>query len=569
MSTRPRSRHITDLPDPILKVILANCSSVDMTRCSLVNRQFRELIEDMEDEKAESLRSCQKAKIFICDRRRAILEGVSTVMPTRLSRTPKNSESTDSGSSSSASIASTSSSASESDSNSSRTKTKTRRQQTNQQKDLRRRNVSDRTNTTATTDSSGNNSKATTFISDQYTDTSDPHWAFAFDFEPWLQEYEVNEVYFKNFCSFLEREKIDDPMSPSSYKGRTAYYENQIKAAAMGMPDGQYVRLNPDAEKEMQMQSAGRIERLAEKLANIRGAHFIFKDSVCYGARPPVTIFYFLSMMRRNTRALTFDHVQAAKKVELHEVLNLSNLHRLTVIQPESQPCVFVRGQLLANWIKLPDAIRKRISVHLVGCLEFRPGDLFHFVKEWIDFTKPTIFKQISIDAGSYKYNEFMNSLERLQNIYENRPPRSPMNRSFGKEQNQHSIVLERVFRMTHPKDRRFAIQLKYCKPSRRMVLTVEKEAAPVLASVKTLSPVATATRLLSRPQSAASFISTPSRKTSSSSSTLLKPVSPIPTQNRQLGRPLSHDPVHMGCRDNAGGSNVFNRLVSFLGTSS
>lgn len=560
-------RQITDLPDSALGRIFANCSSTDMTRCSLVNKKFRELIEDMEDERAESLRSSQKAKIFICDRRRAILEGVSTVTPTRLPRTPKNSESSDSGSASSSSIASTSSS--DADSLNSSSKTKTRQQQTEQKKDTRRRNISDRTkSTSSSTDSSGIQSKATTFISDQYTDTNDPNWAFAFNFEPWLQEYDVSEVYFKNFCSFLEREKIEDPMSPSSYKGRTAYYENQMhdKATALSLQDCQIVRLNPSAESEMRNQSAGRIERLADKLSNIRNAHFIFKDSVCYGARPPVTIFYFLSMMRRNTRALTFDHVQAATQVELHELINCANLHRLTVIQPQQRQSIMVRETLLINWMKLPDPIRKRISIHLVGCHEFRPQNLYHVVQEWLGLPKPVVFKQISIDGGSYKYNEFMNLIERLHNIIENLPPRSPMNRSFGNEQNEHSVVLERTCRIPHPKDRRYVIQFKYCKPSRRMVLTIEKDAAP--AAVPVLSPVNTQTRL-ARPQSASSVISSPLRKISSSTS---KPMSSIPTNNnnsRQLGRPLSHDPSHMtGCRENAG-SNVFTRLVSFLGTSS
>ncbi|CCO25601.1 F-box domain-containing protein [Caenorhabditis elegans] len=536
-----------------------------MTRCSLVNKQFREVIEDMEDERAESLRSCQKAKIFICDRRRAILEGVSTVTPSRLPRTPKNSESSDSGSASSSSIASTSSS--EADSVSSSSKTKTKQQQTEREKELRRRNISDRTkSSSSSTDSSGIHSKATSFLSDQYTDTTDPNWAFAFHFDEWLQEYDVNDVFFKNFCSFLEREKIEDPMSPSSYKGRTAYYENQLiqdKTTAMSLADCQIVRLNPTAELEMRNQSAGRIERLADRLSKIRNAHFIFKDSVCYGARPPVTFFYFLSMMRRNTRALTFDNVQAASTIELHEVLNLSNLNRLTVIQPQQHQTIMVRDQLLINWMKLPDQIRKRISVHLVGCHEFRPQNLYNVVQEWLGLAKPVVFKQISIDGGSYKYNEFMNIIEHLHDIIEKRPPRSPMNRSFGNEQNEHSIVLERTCRIPHPKDRRVVIQLKYCKPSRRMVLTIEREDSPI--PVTTLTPVSSLSRL-ARPQSAASVLSTPLRKISSS----LKPVSPIPTNNsRQLGRPLSHDPCNFaGCRDNVG-SNMFTRIVNFLGTSS
>lgn len=562
LPARKIDRQITDLPARAFEIIFANCSSTDMTRCSLVNKQFRELIEDMEDNRSESLRSCQKAKIFICDRRRAILEGVSTITPTRLPRTPKNSESSDSGSASSSSIASTST---HGDSVNSSSKTKTRQQQTEHKHDPRRRNISDRTKSTSSSDS-GIHSKATTFISDQYTDTSDPNWAFAFDFEPWLQEYDVNDVYFKNFCSFLEREKLEDPMSPSSYKGRTAYYENQMNPdrTTMALAECQIVKLSPEAELEMANQSAGRIERLADRLSGIRNAHFIFKDSVCYGARPPVTIFYFLSMMRMNTRALTFDHVQAATPVQLHEVINMSNLQRLTVIQPQQRQSILIREELLTDWMKLPDPVRKRISIHLVGCMEFRPINLYHVVEEWLRLPKPVIFKQIAIDGGSYKYNEFMNLIERLHDIIEKRPPRSPLNRSFGNEQNEHALVLERTCRIPHPKDRRYVIQFKYCKPSRRMVLTIEKDVSPI--PVATLSPVSTLTRL-TRPQSAASVISSPIRKISSS----LKPMTPIPTHNngRQLGRPLSHDPYHMsGCRENVG-SNVFNRIVSFLGTSS
>lgn len=563
-STRKSTVPITDLPHKALDIILANCSSTEMARCALASKQLREYIEDKEDERAESIRSNQTAKIFICDRRRAILEGVSTVTPNRPGRTPKNSESSDVGSASSFSIASTSSSGN--DSLGSSSKTKTRQQQTEQKRD-RRRNISDRTkSSTSSEDSSGFHSKATSFISDQYTDTCKPNWAFDFDFGPWLQQYDVTEVYFKNFCSFLEREKIEDPMSPSSYKGRTAYYENHNRenAAAAALQECQIIELTEETKAEMRIQSAGRIERLVERLSGLRNAHFIFKDSVCYGARPPVTIFYFLSLMRPSLRALTFDHVQSATPVFMHDLMNLKNIHRLTVVQPQSRQSVLVHEQLFIDWMILPEAERKRISVHLVGCQEFRPHNLYGVVQAWLKLEKPVVFKQISIDGGSYKYNEFMDLIERLHDIIEKRPPRSPANRSFGNEQNEHSVVLERICKIPHPKDRRFIIAFRYCKPSRKMVLTIEKHVAAL--PLQALSPVATVNRL-TRPQSAASIITSPIRKISSS----LKPVSPIPTNNnnRQLGRPLSHDPCHMtACRENSG-SNVFTRIVSFLGTSS
>lgn len=559
----------------------SSCSSTDMTRCSIVNNK-KSTNEEMvqQNNYHNDDEPLPKARIFICDRRRAILEGVSTLPAEQFVRTPKNSESSETGSASSSSIASTSSS--DADSLSSSSKTKTKQQQTDmkhqmqqqqqlqqQQHDMRRRNIS---GTSSSTDSSGLLSKTTTFICDQYTDTSDPNWAFAFDFSSWLQDYDVCEVHFKNFCSFLEREKIEDPMSPSSYKGRTAYYENHMndKATALALADCQIVKLGKVAEAEMRIQSAGRIERLAEKLRDVRDAHFIFKDSVCYGARPPVTIFYFLTMMQANTRALTFDHVQAATQIELHEVIDMKDLHRLTVIQPQQRQTIMVREELFLRWMQLPDEDRKRISIHINGCHEFRPQNLYNIVRAWLDQPKPCEFKQISIDGGSYKYNEFHNLIERLQDMQEKRPPRSPMNRSFGNEQNEHSIVLDKTCRIPHPKNRNFIIQFKYCRLSRKMVLTIEKDMSPK-SPVPTLSPVATLVRL-ARPHSAASVLTSPMRKISSS----LKSASPtIPTNNnnsncrQSLGRPLSHDPCHMtGCRENAG-SNMFTRIVSFLGTSS
>lgn len=557
-------RHITDLPPRAFEIIFAHCSATDLTRCSLVNKMFREHIEDMEDDRAESLRSLQKAKIFICDRKRAILEGVSSITPFRLPRTPKNSESSDTASASSSSIASTSSSESGSLGSS---RTKTRQQQTEQKKDQRRRNISDRTKSASTsTDSSGIHSKATTFISDQYSDDKDPNWAYSFNFDEWLQEYDVCDVYFKNFCSFIEREKLDEQMNPNSFKGRTAFFENKVQhdRVTMSMAESQLRILNDETKAIMREQSAGRIERLAERLSGVRDAHFNFKDCVCYGARPPITIFYFLSLLEKNFNALTFDHVQGASTVFLDEMISMSNLQRLTVIQPQNRATVNVREDLLIKWIHLDPKERKRISIHLVGCIEFRPENLYNFVQEWLAHHEPVEFKQIAIDGGSYKYNEFMNSIENLHDAIEKRPPRSPMNRSFGNDQNEHSIVLERTCKIPHPKDRSFMIQFKYCKPSRRMVLTIEKGTTkPIIAM---LSPVSTHHRL-TRPQSAAAVITSPIRKISSS----LKPMAMIPTNNnnRQLGRPLSHDPCHIaGCRDNVG-SNMFTRIVSFLGTSS
>ncbi|KAF1749924.1 hypothetical protein GCK72_016469 [Caenorhabditis remanei] len=552
-----------------------------MTRCSINKKPMPE--ENMVQNNYHEDESLHKARIFICDRRRAILEGVSTLPAEQFAtRTPKNSESSDTtGSASSSSIASTSSSDADSLSSSSKTKTKQQQteqkqqqqmqqQQLQQQQHDRRRNVS---GTSSSTDSSGLLSKTTTYISDQYSDTDDPNWAFAFNFQPWIREYDICEVHFKNFCSFLEREKIEDPMSPSSFKGRTAYYENHMndKATALALADLQIVRLSPPAAEEMRNQSAGRIERLAEKLRDVRDVHYTFKDSVCYGARPPVTIFYFLEMMHLNIRALTFDHVQAATQIELHEVLDMANLHRLTVIQPQQRQTIMVREELFEKWIKLADKDRKRISIHLNGCHEFRPQNLYVVVQAWLNHPKPVEFKQISIDGGSYKYNEFIYLIERLHDIMEKRPPRSPMNRSFGNEQNEHSIVLDKVCRIPHPQDRSVVIVFKYCRLSRKMVLTIEKELSPK-SPVPTLSPVATLARL-ARPHSAASVLTSPMRKISSSLKSAASPT--IPTNNnnnncrQSLGRPLSHDPCHMtGCRENAG-SNMFTRIVSFLGTSS
>ncbi|CAB3397008.1 unnamed protein product [Caenorhabditis bovis] len=517
-----------------------------MTRCSLVSKRFRETIEDLEEDHPEHVRSTQRARIFVCDRRRAILEGVSSFTPTRFVR--------------------------ESEKELSRNSSK-------ETLSPRERKKS-RTKSTSNSESSENNDKekkepAIPFISDQYADNSLPNWAFQFNFDEWIANYEVEEVFFKNFCSFFDREKSSSEMnmrgspalgtprapSPPDSCRMLSPPPSTSKCGVAINDESMYTRLLPKDIEGLKRLSAGRVERLAKNLEHIRNAHFVFKDFCCYNGRPPALIFWFLSMVRRSMTHLTFDRVQATVPVELHDVLTLANVRRVTVIQPDSKPGIMVRAQFLLMWLRLPDQIRQKISVHLTGCREMTPKGLAAFVTAWKVRPEPAVFNQISIDANSYKFNEFINELESLQSKDDLIPPKSPFSKPYSDE-NAHDVVLEKSVEIFHSKDATFSLRFRYCKPSRRMVLTCECDDLP---SLKALSPVPTFSRLsLSRPHSSASVL-TELRNVQSASVISLDP------KNRLL-RPVSQNGVRIaGCRENGHEEepSFVNRMLRFLASSS
>ncbi|CAI5451162.1 unnamed protein product [Caenorhabditis angaria] len=532
---------VDELPDAVLKNVFKYCDLVDLSRCSLVNHRFRELIEDMEDSRTEPIRCSQKARIFVCDRRRAILEGVSSYKAVRLPRYDAKG-----------------------------------------QRILKKRTTSTGTNSSEESSEERVPNKVQNtlpFICEQYADNNQSNWAFQFDFLPWTAKYEIYEIFLRNFCSFFDREQSEMEMNfgngrtPSPPRsGETRSYD-KLPSSQSNMAEPPITSLTHKDIEALKEMSLGRVERLAENMKHLRNVHCVFKDSCCYASRPPVTMFWFLTMMRSQVSRITFDRCQASVPVEAHEVLHLANIHRLTVIQPDSmKPAMVIRPKLLINWLHLAEPLRKKISIHLTGCKEMTPKGLAAFVAAWKARPTPAIFSQISIDGNSYKYNDFVNELELLQHENEREPPISPYSRSFV-EENAHAVVLEKVLVIHHSKDYKMMLRFKYCKPSRRMVLTCEVDH---IVELQSLSPVSTFSRL-----------SIGGGRSNNGSSSTLNEIRSVPslyslspnnttmnTEDKRINRTISQTTMRIasqGCRES--GSIVstpsfVNKLIRLLSSS-
>ncbi|MFH4981591.1 hypothetical protein AB6A40_008300 [Gnathostoma spinigerum] len=317
-SSRQSTTGINDLPVELLLVILQRCHPVTCYRARLVCRRWREAIDEVEDEVKKEMVGGGHARLFICDRRRAILETFPCPPSCSVS-------------------------------------------------------VRDLTSTRKSV--YYEDCFAHTTLSNWAYRFSLAEWIRTFDIiEVWLQNFgsflERDQSAMGNSTlmyanagnkavvgqnksgSFTGTSSVHTTVS--RYAGRTSHsHRTSGPSGSLGnqnavpynlLPSSQQasdenICVPPELDEEICADltelSSGRFERLADQLNNIQPLHIVFNDLSFYQKRPPLLLFWFLQKLK-NLRKLRLDGIQGAQPVELHRVLRVEGLDELVVVQPVS-----------------------------------------------------------------------------------------------------------------------------------------------------------------------------------------------------------------------------------------
>ncbi|CAD6197093.1 unnamed protein product [Caenorhabditis auriculariae] len=563
-NSRTSTFNALDLPDEVLAGIFHRCSPVDLTRCALVCHRFREVIEDEEEKKARFLRSWQRTRIFICDRRRAILEKIPTPVVSRLHRTSET-------------MSRTSSINTMSSGHSNYLEKVQRKHNSSEMQGDRKEDWEQVFKLASSTRSEV---KSTSFLADQYTDIKDSNWAFKFDFKPWVSNYEITEVFFKNFCSFLDREStqmemdfgpgVNSPRTSESISGKAVSPSTAISPQVSMEPraydrlpsnqstsDMMFTKMDAQSEEGLRSISAGRLEHLAKILEPIRPLHLMFRDYCCYQNRPPILVFWFIKMARHRLHRLTLHNLQAVTPVDAHDVISLANIEIFNVVQPESHPNVLIKGTLLLNWLRLPLNERKKISINLTGCRELSAPGIAAFVMAWKSTAEPAIFTQFSLDGDSFRFHEIFVEIEYAQ--------RGMMEKTNKKQAETGSdrTLLKKTLVVRHRRVANVQITLAYAND--RIMLTCNEVDIPKAMPTK-----------LARPHSFAVLNDSLSKTWSTESLKSLAPpklLRPLSQTSMRGGNASSATSAASVCRGDGSTDdyieqpNLVNRFIRFLAT--
>ncbi|GMR59352.1 hypothetical protein PMAYCL1PPCAC_29547 [Pristionchus mayeri] len=294
--------------------------------------------------------------------------------------------------------------------------------------------------------------RPTRFEVDQMVDTSEPSWAYKFNLDIWLANYDVTEVLLQNFANFLEREGGLMANAPSTSGGVTSGHPsppwsnhnspNQIQHGFGGARgnygmggvgnglDGQSKyhslesnrainkgsivdELSEELVQEMALLSSGRLERLACKLAPINPLHLIFRDHSLYARRPVQLIFWFISLLRPHLRRITLDGLQSQDRIRVDGVLPLNHIQQLNIRQAITNPALIANEEILLSWLRLPSAERTKIRVRFTNCRRLSPKGICRFIREWQMYPEVAEFECIIIDEDSMHPWELVEEAEK------------------------------------------------------------------------------------------------------------------------------------------------------------
>lgn len=276
------------------------------------------------------------------------------------------------------------------------------------------------------------------FEADQMVDTTQPQWAYKFNLDQWLNDYDVTEVLLQNLANFLEREGGQMADVPST-SGTTN--NGQAGGVAMGVQptaapvstpsspsDSMYHNLDStrstykcnivnelthESIEELKLLSSGRFERLSSKLSPINPLHLIFRDHSLYARRPITLIFWFISLLRTNLRRITLDGIQSRDRIRVSGVLPLNGIEQLNIRQATTNPALIADEEILLSWLRLPAAERAKISVRFTNCRRLSPKGMCRFIREWQMYPEVAEFDSIIIDEDSMHPWELVEEAEK------------------------------------------------------------------------------------------------------------------------------------------------------------
>ncbi|VDM91673.1 unnamed protein product [Litomosoides sigmodontis] len=145
---------------------------------------------------------------------------------------------------------------------------------------------------------------------------------------------------------------------------------------------------------ELTKLSDGRFERLAEQLRQIHPLHLIFHDLSWYQKRSTLLLFWFLKKLR-NLRRLTLHSVRGDQMVELHKTYNA---------------CIIVNEGLFDAFLQVNSAIRRRFRLRVTGKTAINASTLCNFIRKWRNHREIVPFHSILIDEACVSSSEFVHA---------------------------------------------------------------------------------------------------------------------------------------------------------------
>ncbi|VDK65963.1 unnamed protein product [Onchocerca ochengi] len=267
------------------------------------------------------------------------------------------------------------------------------------------------------------------------------------------------KVWVQNFGAFLERDQgrlvIDNALAPPAICNQVANVNSENKIASSdssptsrassqsphayrsgGSSSGSFsfatsmpYNLLPSSQKKAQIipnvtstavlsesvnaeltrLSDGRFERLAEQLHQIHPLHLIFHDLSWYQKRPTLLLFWFLKKLP-NLRRLTLDSIRGDQMIELHKVFCVDGIDELNIIQPVYNACIIVNEGLFDSFLQVNSAMRRRFRLRITGKTDIKASALCNFIRKWRNHREIIPFHSILIDEACVSSSEFVHA---------------------------------------------------------------------------------------------------------------------------------------------------------------
>ncbi|KAK6108255.1 F-box-like family protein [Brugia pahangi] len=391
-----RSRHIRsidDIPVEVLLMIFRRCEPLACFRARLVCRRWRTVIDKMDKESREAILGEGQARLYICDRRRAILEKFSSLPSCSNSVTEL---------------------------------------------------------ITARKSVFHADCYAHTAFNNWTYRFDMTEWTRNFDIiEVWVQNFGAflerdqgclifdNAVAPPALCNqaanINSENKISfsasSPTSRASSQSPHAYRSGGSSSGSFSYAASVPYNLLPSSQKKSQIipsvasnailsesmsaeltrLSDGRFERLAEQLHQIHPLHLIFHDLSWYQKRPTLLLFWFLKKLP-NLRRLTLHSIRGDQMIELHRVFCVDGIDELNIIQPTYNACIIVNEGIFDAFLQVNSPIRRRFRLRITGKTDINASTLCNFIRKWRNHREIVPFHSILIDEACVSSSEFVHA---------------------------------------------------------------------------------------------------------------------------------------------------------------
>ncbi|TKR87602.1 hypothetical protein L596_011975 [Steinernema carpocapsae] len=166
---------------------------------------------------------------------------------------------------------------------------------------------------------------------------------------------------------------------------------------------------------EMARISGGRFERLIQQLKDISPLHLTFQDHSLYPRRPTMLLFWFLKQLKANLRKVTFDNVQGEQRVKLENVLDVSNIDELNIVQPPKKVAIEVDAETLNAFVESRQHSdnQRPIRLRICGKTGLTAAGLLNFIKKWQSQSKLVKLELIQIDTASISLNDWLEEVQK------------------------------------------------------------------------------------------------------------------------------------------------------------